>query len=126
TAAPVEGTPGADATAEGEGEASTGSSSSISGDDEPASVTPEATPAAGPLGVTVTVIGDSVVLGAAPAITRTLPGAVVDAEVGRQFFSAPGVIEGLRARGALGDVVVIHLGANGPFTGEQFQAVMAA
>jgi len=122
THAPVADTPDADADDPG---SSTGSSSSVS-DDEPASVTPEATPAADALGVTVTMIGDSVLLGAAPALAETLPGALVDAEVGRQFFSAPGVIEGLRARGALGQVVVIHLGANGPFTGEQFQAVMAS
>ncbi len=107
-------------------DSSSGSSSSVSDEDAPTSVTPEATPAADALGATVTVIGDSVLLGAAPALDEALPGAVLDAEVGRQFWSAAAVIEGLRERGALGDVVVLHLGANGPFTGEQFQAVMDA
>ena len=89
-------------------------------------VTPSATPDPAPLGASVTVLGDSVALGAADSLQQALPGAVVDAEVGRQFWSAPAVIEELAAAGALGDIVVIHLGANGPFTGEQFEAVIDA
>jgi len=87
--------------------------------------TPSATPDPAALGVSVTVIGDSVALGALNALTRALPGAVVDAEVGRQFWSTPAVIEELAERGALGEVVVLHLGANGPFTSQQFERIMA-
>jgi hypothetical protein len=74
----------------------------------------------------VTAIGDSVMVGAVPLLAATLPGLYVDAEVGRQFWSAPDLIDSLRADGVLGDVVVIHLGSNGPFTAKQFEAVMAS
>ncbi|MEX1022443.1 MAG: acyltransferase family protein, partial [Dehalococcoidia bacterium] len=139
------GTPPATATSEATPAISTSPASSISspgGEDHPdddadadaetggepveADPTPQATLTPDALGATVTVIGDSVMLGAAPDLAAALPGAVVDAEVGRQFWSAPGVIQALRDREALGDVVVIHLGANGPFTDEQFAAVMEA
>lgn len=76
--------------------------------------------------VSVTAIGDSVMVGAVPALAEVLPGLYVDAEVGRQFWSAAGLVTALRDAGELGDVVVIHLGSNGPFTSEQFEGLMAA
>lgn len=105
-----------------------GSASSASSDDGDgvAATTPSTTPSADALGASVTVIGDSVALGALGALEAALPGAVVDAEVGRQFWSAAEVIAGLEAQGALGDVVVMSLGANGTFTGGQFSEIMAA
>ncbi|PKN80409.1 MAG: hypothetical protein CVU47_09125 [Chloroflexi bacterium HGW-Chloroflexi-9] len=76
--------------------------------------------------VSVTAIGDSVMVGAVPALAEVLPGLYVDAEVGRQFWSAAGLVTALRDAGELGDVVVIHLGSNGPFTSEQFEGLMEA
>lgn len=88
--------------------------------------TPSTTPDAGALGASVTIIGDSVALGALTTLQAALPGAVVDAEVGRQFWTATDVIAGLDAQGALGEVVVVSLGANGTFTSPQFEELMAA
>jgi peptidoglycan/LPS O-acetylase OafA/YrhL len=60
----------------------------------------------------ITVIGDSVMLGAKPYLSHAL-GADVDAVVGRQFHEGLQVVSRLRARQALGQVVVLHLGTNG-------------
>ncbi len=88
--------------------------------------TPNTTPDAEMLGASVTVIGDSVALGALSSLQAALPGAVIDAEVGRQFWTATEVVASLEAQGALGDVVVVSLGANGTFTSSQFEQLMAA
>jgi hypothetical protein len=117
--------PTADATTDGPGSVS-GASSTAEPDEDEETPASTATPSPTALGATVTAIGDSVMLGAIQTLAAALPGAILDAEVGRQFWSAPAVIDELRARDALGEVVVIHLGANGPFTGEQFEAVMQA
>ncbi|MDD2554132.1 MAG: acetyltransferase, partial [Desulfotomaculaceae bacterium] len=49
---------------------------------------------------------------------------VVDAELGRQMFQAPLVIDNLKEQGVLGETVVIALGANGPFTEDQFVDIL--
>lgn len=109
-------------------EAPSSSASASSGGtiDGVTAATPSTTPDAGELGASVTIIGDSVALGALTTLQVALPGAVVDAEVGRQFWTATGVIAGLDAQGALGEVVVVSLGANGTFTSAQFEELMAA
>jgi len=103
--------------------ASSGSDGAVDG---VSAATPSTTPSADALGASVTIIGDSVALGALSALQAELPGAVVDAEVGRQFWTAAEVIARLDAQGALGDVVVLTLGANGTFTTTQFEELMTA
>ena len=74
----------------------------------------------------ITAIGDSVMVGAAGELTRALGEPEIDAEVGRQ---APAVIELLnqrRAKGQLGDEVVVHIGNNGTLSAEQFDEMMRA
>ena len=61
----------------------------------------------------VFVFGDSVVLGAKSYLIRSLPGAKVDAEVGRQMSELPRLIEQMRQRLPGCPDVVIHLGTNG-------------
>ena len=64
----------------------------------------------------ITGIGDSVMLGAAPTLSARLgPTMDVEAKVGRQMVDTPGLVADLADHGRLGDVVVLHLGANGPF-----------
>lgn len=63
----------------------------------------------------ITAIGDSVMLGAAPALQETLPGCVVDAAESRQVVKAKAVVETLKGQGKLGGTVVLGLGTNGPF-----------
>ncbi|MGE3961506.1 MAG: acyltransferase family protein [Dehalococcoidia bacterium] len=108
------------------GPSSAASASSGNVDGGLTSASPSTTPNADSLGASVTVIGDSVALGALGALQAALPGAVIDAEVGRQFWTATEVISALEAQGALGDVVVLSLGANGTFTDGQFGELMAA
>ncbi|HEY6415330.1 MAG TPA: hypothetical protein VIX41_03800, partial [Acidimicrobiales bacterium] len=50
----------------------------------------------------------------------------VDAAIGRQMIDADELVAALAARGQLGQVVLLHLGNNGPFTAEQIDAVFAA
>jgi peptidoglycan/LPS O-acetylase OafA/YrhL len=74
----------------------------------------------------VTALGDSVMVGAAGELTRSIGELEIDAEVGRQ---APAVIEILnqrRAEGQLGDEVVVHIGNNGTLSAEQFDEMMRA
>lgn len=74
----------------------------------------------------VTMIGDSVMLGAEGAVLATLGNEVnFDAIVSRQFKQATAVVTDLRALGELGDIVVLHLGTNGAFSSEAFDDVMA-
>lgn len=58
-------------------------------------------------------IGDSVLLGARHYFLRGLPGAWVDAQVGRQGRDALRIVRALRAREQLPATVLIHLGTNG-------------
>jgi peptidoglycan/LPS O-acetylase OafA/YrhL len=74
-----------------------------------------------------TAIGDSVLVGAAPAIAgRMGPAFSADAAIGRQMADARDLVVDLAARDQLGHVVLLHLGNNGPFTAEEIDAVIAA
>jgi hypothetical protein len=61
-------------------------------------------------------IGDSVMLGAAGDLAAF--GITVDAKVSRQMVDTIEPLRWLRAAGVLGDVVVVHLGTNGPIGDE--------
>jgi peptidoglycan/LPS O-acetylase OafA/YrhL len=84
-------------------------------------------PAAAPTYPPTTAIGDSVLVGAAQAMSSRMgPSLAVDAAIGRQMTDAGQLVSDLAARGQLGQVVLLHLGNNGPFTAEQIDAVIAA
>jgi len=73
-----------------------------------------------------TAIGDSVLVGAGPALSARLGGGItVDALIGRQMNEAADVVRSLDAQGLLGHVVLLHLGNNGPFTEAQIEDVLA-
>jgi hypothetical protein len=59
-------------------------------------------------------IGDSVMLGAAENLAAR--GVIVDAAVSRQMIDYVPTVQTLAAEDRLGDVVVVHLGTNGPFS----------
>ena len=71
-------------------------------------------------------VGDSVMLSAATALQGAVPGVQIDAEVSRQVGVALWVLQSWQAGGQLGDAVVVHIGNNGVFTSEQFDALMQA
>ena len=63
-------------------------------------------------------VGDSVMLGAAPNLQEQ--GIVVDARVSRQATEGVDILRALADNSLLGDVVIVHLGTNGPTTKERF------
>lgn len=63
----------------------------------------------------LSVIGDSVFLGAAPAFKKLCKNAVIDAKVSRQVVQAMDVAKSMDKKGKLGDTVIIALGTNGNF-----------
>jgi peptidoglycan/LPS O-acetylase OafA/YrhL len=82
------------------------------------------TEAAAPTGDDVLVVGDSVMVGATPALQQRLPAVDVDAEVGRQLRDAADLVAELNRSGRLRAVVVVHLGNNGSATPEQLDRLM--
>ena len=61
----------------------------------------------------VVAIGDSVMLGAIDNLHSTFPNSYVDAKVSRSLWKASGILEELISKNALGEPIVINLGANG-------------
>lgn len=71
-----------------------------------------------------TAIGDSVMLGAAPALKEMFPNSVINAAEARQVWEAEMIASELEAQGNLMDTVVIALGANGSFSKKQGQSLL--
>jgi lysophospholipase L1-like esterase len=76
----------------------------------------------GPLRVTA--IGDSVMVDTKPALRAQIPGIYIDALVGRHVSGAVPILLRLKAQNKLGNVVIIHLGTNGAFRAQDFDAIM--
>ena len=70
--------------------------------------------------VSVTMIGDSVMLGASNALNNAIPGVYIDAAVSRQVTAAPDIVNQLKASGLLGDTVIVHLGTNGAYRASDY------
>lgn len=74
-----------------------------------------------------TLIGDSIMQGAAPMIEDVLgKGVYIDAARKRKMEDVPALVKTLSRKGHLSRVVVIHLGSNRPFETPVFDAVMEA
>ena len=63
-------------------------------------------------------------LGASHYLTRKLPAATVDAQVGRQGNAGLKIMQGLRDQAKLGDATVVHLGTNGFLVEKQLKALL--
>ena len=72
----------------------------------------------------LTVVGDSVALGARSAIERSIDGAAVYAMVGWQAADVLAMLQRIRAAGELRSKVLIHLGTNGYVTEKQLRAML--
>ena len=92
--------------------------------DPPTTTAPSPALAATP--VTVSAIGDSVMVGSRRALERNIPGIFVNAVTSRQFGDVREVIAGMLAFNTLGHVVLIHLGTNGVITDGMLDDVMRA
>jgi hypothetical protein len=76
---------------------------------------------------TVTLVGDSVMLGAAPDLLAAFGDrAAVDAKVGRQAEALGPVIAQIATEGRLQSVVVVQVGINGTVTEDDLRAIEAA
>ncbi len=69
-------------------------------------------------------LGDSVMLGAATQLSAD--GFTVDAVESRAFVNGLDTVQQLKEQGRLGEVVVVHLGTNGPITPSDMTAMMEA
>jgi hypothetical protein len=69
-------------------------------------------------------IGDSVMLGAARELRKTIPGIEVDAKVSRHVGATLTILQQRRAAGRLGKIVVMHVGNNGYVSAKQFDDLM--
>jgi peptidoglycan/LPS O-acetylase OafA/YrhL len=69
-------------------------------------------------------IGDSVMLGAKVGLEKAVEDALVDGTVSRQMRHVPAVVTQYRTEGLLGEVAVVHLGTNGPFSAAHFDDAM--
>lgn len=74
----------------------------------------------------ITVIGDSVTVGASPALEELFPGVVIDAKTSRSMAAAPGIVSDLKAQGQLRRFVVVSLNTNGAASVDQFEQIAAA
>jgi len=101
--------------------------STIPGANSSATNTPTTTLAAGPDATTpaavdpaqlanAVAVGDSVLLGASPAVSAAIPGIRIDAKVGRQFDDVLGVVGWYEKEGLIPSTLVIHAGTNGIFS----------
>ncbi len=75
-------------------------------------------------GEEITLIGDSVALGASGALTRAYPGIAIDAAVSRPMADAPGIIDALAQQGALRHFVVVSLATNAIVTDDQIATLV--
>jgi len=64
---------------------------------------------------TMSVIGDSVFLGAAPSFKKLYRHAVIDAKISRQVRHGLEAAKKMEKKNKLGDIVIISLGTNGTF-----------
>jgi peptidoglycan/LPS O-acetylase OafA/YrhL len=90
----------------------------------PVSVVETTTTTAPPAAIAKLALGDSVMLGAAPQLAEQ--GFTVDAVESRAFVNGLDTILQLNAQGRLGDVVVVHLGTNGPISSGDMTQMMEA
>ncbi|MBP7688532.1 MAG: hypothetical protein KA765_11510 [Thermoflexales bacterium] len=92
----------------------------------PRSVTPTVTalPVTKTVELRVFAVGDSVMLGAARELIKTIPGLEVDAKVSRHVGATLTILQQRRTAGRLGRAVIIHIGNNGPITAKQFDDLM--
>lgn len=72
----------------------------------------------------ITVLGDSVLLGASDHLAKKIEGLEIDAAIGRQGKDGLNRLHELKNRNELADIVVIHLGTNGYLYEDQVREVM--
>lgn len=72
----------------------------------------------------VTIIGDSVTLGASPSIKKALPNSIIYAKESQQVAGALDIIRSLDNQNQLGNTIVLALGTNAAFSEEIGQSLI--
>jgi peptidoglycan/LPS O-acetylase OafA/YrhL len=85
--------------------------------------TPPPTAAPNPAVPRITLVGDSVMVGAANALVQALGPVNIDAAVNRQFGQAIDILRAYKEQGKLSDTVVVHMGTNGVITQGHMDAI---
>lgn len=70
-------------------------------------------------------LGESVMIGAGGALTRTFPGITLDASVGRQEDVLVERVAQLAATSALREQVIVHTGTNGPLSAAKLRTLLS-
>ncbi len=73
----------------------------------------------------MTAIGDSVMIDYEGALAQDIPGVQVTASVGRWWTTGVALARQLESQDALGAVVIVGLGTNGPISSAQFDSMMS-
>ncbi|WP_237566547.1 acyltransferase family protein [Paenibacillus sp. EZ-K15] len=71
--------------------------------------------------VEITAIGDSVLVGVASYVKELVPEINIDGKVSRQMSEANDVAAQLDSEEKLGNIVIVELGTNGPFSSEKLE-----
>ncbi|MGG0171755.1 acyltransferase family protein [Paenibacillus dokdonensis] len=74
--------------------------------------------------VEITAIGDSVLVGVAPYLKELVPEINIDGKVSRQMSEAKDVVAQLDSKKKLGNIVIVELGTNGPFSSEKLEELL--
>lgn len=72
----------------------------------------------------ITAIGDSVLLGASPAVKKRFSTIFIDAKISRQVYQAQEIVGNLKKNSKLWDTVIIALGTNGNFNKKTGQGLI--
>lgn len=73
----------------------------------------------------IVAIGDSVMVGTTRELRAALGDITIDAAVSRQAKTAIAMLRARHDAGKLGNVVIIHMGTNGPVSARQFDEMMS-
>ena len=76
------------------------------------------------LSSSITAIGDSVMLGALRELRSSIAGIDVDAAKSRQMRDATRILVTRHISNTLGDIVIVHIGNNGPIDAKLFDEMM--
>ena len=107
------------------GTAPTSSAPPAGGQHGPVTEPPLPAPGPGFVADQVTAVGDSVMIDYEGAPAQDIPGIRVTAAVSRWWTTGESILRQLKSEDALGAVVVVGLGTNGPVSATQFDSLMS-
>lgn len=74
--------------------------------------------------LSVTAVGDSVLININSYLRKYIPNLYLDGEVGRNMSDAPNVLKNIKDQQGLGPIVIVALGSNGNLEADDFNQIM--